>query len=86
MIRERRSGQVQTSQENEQDHSVALENSVSVTGRRKPANRRQGWKDRPGQGLQTASYHVKRAWNLLCRRGHCLLESTTLLNHIHYFF
>lgn len=58
MIQERRSGQVQPSQENEQEHSVALENSMSVTGRRKPASRRQGWKDRPGQGLQTASYHV----------------------------
>lgn len=48
---------MRSGQENEQEQSVALENSV--TGRRKPASRRQGCRDRPGQGAKTASYHVR---------------------------
>lgn len=32
---------------------------MSVPGREKPANRRQGWRDRSGQGIKTASYPVK---------------------------
>lgn len=32
---------------------------MSVPGREKPANRRQGWRDRSGQGIKTAGYPVK---------------------------